>query len=99
MRIGSGSAGSAAAFGLVFAFGFGQQVVAVHAGDEVDRDAFGADRFAFAVVRAGAEAFVFHLLDHRLGAAPALGLALGQEAEVGDLGGGEEMGGGVGAGG
>src|SRR5207253_5010322 len=66
------------------------QVVAIHARDEVDRDALGADRFALAEHRAGAEHLV-HDLDHLHDALVALRLSLRQESEVRDLGASEEM--------
>ena len=59
-------------------------VVAVHQGDEVDRDLLRARRLALAVVRARAEVLV-HRLDHRLDPPEPLGLTLRQQVEVGDL--------------
>ena len=56
-----------------------------------------AGRLALAVVRARPEVLV-HRLDHRLGAAEALGLALREQVEVGELGAGEQVGGAVRAG-
>src|SRR5690606_9318451 len=57
-----------------------------------------AGLLALAVVGAGPEVLL-HRLHHRLGAPPPLRLALRQQVEVGDLGGGEQVGGPVGAGG
>src|SRR5260221_4367856 len=65
-------------------------VVAVHAGDVFEVDGLGAGGFALADVGAVAEALVLGLADHADGAAEALWLPLGQEAEVGDLGRGEQ---------
>src|SRR5690606_5296817 len=73
-------------------------VVTVHHGDEVDRDRLGTGHLALAVVGARPEVLLHHL-DHALGAGPAFGLALGEQVEVGDLGGGEQVGGAVRAGG
>src|SRR4051794_25295124 len=69
---------------------FRGDVVAVHAGDEIDGDFFGADRFTLAVHSAASEV-LFHDLYHAHDALVALGLALGQEAEVRDLGGSEQL--------
>ena len=52
-------------------------VIAVHEGDEVERDLLRARLGALAVVGAGTEE-VLHGLDHGLGALPPLRLALGQ---------------------
>src|SRR5262245_15091364 len=76
---------------LRHASGLGLEIVAVHAGDEVDRDLLGTDGLALGEVGAGAEAFLLHRLDHGAGALGALGLALRQEIQVRDLGGGEEL--------
>ncbi len=54
------------------------------------RDLLRADRFALRVVAAVAEAFLVHLGDHLLHPLVPLGLALGQVAEVRDLGRHEE---------
>src|SRR5438128_5407119 len=77
----------------------GDQVVAVHARDEPHADGLGARGLALEVIGAGAEAFGIHLRHHAPDAGPALGLALGKQAEMGDLRRGEEHRGGVGAGG
>ena len=71
-------------------------VVAVEEGDEVDADLLRARLLALAVVGAGAEEALHHLdhVDHPL---VALGLALREQAEVRDLGRGEQLGGAVGA--
>src|SRR6266508_1402542 len=63
----------------------GSQILAVHAGDGLDADFLGAHRFAFAFVRAAAEALGVHARHHREDAAVAFDLALRQEAEVGDF--------------
>src|SRR4051794_38552640 len=59
----------------------GLAVVAVHVGDEVEADLFGAGLVALAVVRARAEP-ALHLLDHALDARPPLGLTLREGVEV-----------------
>ena len=71
-------------------------VVAVHVGDEVDRDLLRARLLALAVVRARAEELL-HRVDHVDGARVALGLALGQQVEVLQLGRREQLGRAVGA--
>src|SRR5688500_9164649 len=73
--------------------------VLVELRDHVERDLLGAGRGAGADVGAAAEALVVVLGDHVDHALVALGLALGQEAEVGDLGAHEERRRAVGAGG
>src|SRR6266705_506999 len=77
----------------------GPDEVPVHAGDRGHADPFRADRLALPVVRAGSEAGLVHGGHHLAHALQALGLALGKEPQVGDLGRGEERRGGVGAGG
>ena len=69
------------------------QEVAVHPGDHFQLDLLRADRFALADVGAAAEASCVDLRHHAHGAAVALGLALRQQAQVGDLGAGEQRGG------
>ena len=64
----------------------GRVQVPVEAGDHVERDLLGAGRGALADVGAAAEALVVVLRGHVDHAAVALGLALRQLAEVGDLG-------------
>src|SRR4051794_37576621 len=64
--------------------------VAVHQRDEVDRDLFGARRFALAVVRARTEVRL-HRLDHADRAVPALGLTLRQQVQMLQLRGGEQL--------
>src|SRR3984893_11117947 len=68
----------------------GTEMVAVHARDDTEVDALRADRLALAVERAPAEAFLVGGAHHGSGAPGALGLALGQEPEVGELGPHEE---------
>ena len=58
-----------------------------------------ADRFAFEVVRAIAEAFLIHRAHHLESPGGALGLALREHREVGNLRAHEEHGAGIGAGG
>src|SRR5680860_647094 len=70
-------------------------VVPVHHGDEVEADLLGTGLVALTVHGAGAEVLL-HPVDHVLDAGPALGLALGEEAEVRDLGCREQVGGAVG---
>src|SRR6266849_3569795 len=77
----------------------GDEVVAVHARDEPHADGLGARGLALEVVGAGAEAFGVHLRHHAPDTGPALGLPLGEQAEMGDLCCGEEHRGGIGAGG
>src|SRR5690625_3266716 len=72
----------------------GLDVVAVHVGDEVDRDLLRARLLALAMVGARTEELL-HGLDHGLGAGPALGLPLRQLVEVLDLGRREQLGGAV----
>ena len=72
--------------------------VAVELGDHVEGDLLGARGGALADVGAAAEALVVVLADHVDDPAPALGLALGHLAEVGDLGAEEQGGRAVGAG-
>lgn len=95
---GPGSAHAAAAGGGTVGEA-GLDEVAVHARDVLHLDALGAGGFALAVVGAGAELLGIHLGDHVADAEVALGLALGQVAQVVDLRGDEEHGAGVGAGG
>lgn len=66
-------------------FRLGDCVVAVHLRDEVERDSLRANRLAFAVVRAVAEAEFVHLLDHCDCAPVLFGCALRQVVEVRDL--------------
>lgn len=70
----------------------GLEEVAVHAGDPVDADLFGAGGFAFTVVGAVAEDFGIVLDEHAPDAVVALGLALRQHAEVSDFGRHKEVG-------
>src|SRR5947209_6568861 len=70
-------------------------VVTIHAGDEIERDFLGTNGFAFAVHRAAAE-MLFHHFHHADDAVVAFGLALREEAEVGDFRGREELRGTVG---
>src|SRR6185295_15086766 len=77
----------------------GAQMVAIHARDDTEVDALGADRLALAVERAGPEALSVRGGHQGAAAARAVGLALWQEAEVGELGPHEERGRAVGAGG
>ena len=63
----------------------GLEEITVHHGDEVDRDLLGACFLSLAVVRAGTEEQL-HGLHHVLGALVALGLALGEQVEVRQLG-------------
>src|ERR1017187_5947382 len=63
----------------------GLGVVAVHPGYEVVRDKLGARRAALVLVRAAAEPEPVHRADHGQDAPVALGLALGEEPQVGDL--------------
>src|SRR5688500_13160888 len=67
-----------------------RQIVLVHQGDELDGDLFRADRFTLTEQRAASEV-ALHDLDHLLHALVALGLALREESEVRDFGGGEEL--------
>src|SRR5262245_3283797 len=90
-NLGRGLAGELAVLEL------GLDVVAVHVGDEVDRDLLGAGLLALAVHGARGEVLL-HGVDHGLGAAVALGLALRQQVEVLELGRGEQLGRAVGAG-
>src|SRR6267142_2322300 len=70
----------------------GAQMIAIHARDDAEVDALGAGRLALAVERAGAEALSVRGGHQAAAAARALGLALRQEAEVGELGPHEERG-------
>ena len=72
--------------------------VEVEVADRVQGDALGAYRGALADVRAATEALGVLLGDHRDHPAVTLGLALRQQAQVGDLRGGEQHRGAVGAG-
>ncbi len=83
----------------LLAFEGGQSVIAVEFGNKAEADFLGTDRFAGAGDGAGAEALLVHLADHGEGAPVLFGMALGQEVEVGDLGGNEQHGGGILAGG
>src|SRR6266487_1697350 len=76
----------------------GAHVVAVEPRDPLHADLLGTGRLALEMVRAGPEAFLVHLRDHLQRARFALGLALGQQSQVRELGRREEHGGGVGAG-
>ena len=60
--------------------------IAVHLRDHLEFDLFGADRFTFADVGATAEELAPGLGDHCDGALPPLGLALGEESQMGDFG-------------
>ena len=62
------------------------EVFAIHAGDVLHTDAFGAFGFASCDVGAVAEAFRVHLLDHVLYAARGFHLTLRQHRQVGYLG-------------
>ena len=66
------------------------KVFAVHLGDVIHGETLRAGGLAFVKVRAVAEAFLVHLGDHGQDALLRLDLALGQEAEVRDLGGYEQ---------
>src|SRR5437764_1992621 len=68
----------------------GHDVVAVHAGDEIDGDLFRAHRLALAEHGAAPEVLLHHPhhVEHAL---VALGLSLRQKSQVRDLGGGEEL--------
>src|SRR5262245_64341577 len=66
------------------------EVVAIHTRDVGDRDLLRAHGFALTFVRAAAEALGVMPVDHPDDARVALGLSLRQQAEVRDLGRGEE---------
>jgi hypothetical protein len=76
----------------------GGEMLAVHPRDDPEVDALGTRGLALAVERAGAEALDVRRGHQRPGAARALGLALGQEPEVGELRPHEQRGRSVGAG-
>src|SRR5271155_4953901 len=84
---------------LITASDAGAQIVAVHHRDHFQLDLFGAYARALADIRAAAEGLGVHLRNHAQGTAVAFRLALGQDAEVGNLGSGKERGGGIRAGG
>src|SRR5262249_15536084 len=67
---GGGRLAFPALLGDALALDLGPDVVAVHAGDEVEADLLRADGLALAVAGAGAEALGVHLRDHRADAAP-----------------------------
>ena len=91
------------AFYLVYcAYGFRKlpaDVIPVQHRNHVRLHARWTNGLAGVVVGAVAEAFGIHGADHGSGTLLGLGLALGQEVEMGDLGPDEEHGGAVGAGG
>ena len=68
----------------------GAQEISVHARDRVDADFLRACLLTFAVKRAGPEILQIHLLHHSKSPAIPLRLTLRQEAEVRNLGRGEE---------
>jgi hypothetical protein len=63
----------------------GAQVIAIHAGNYFQLDAFGADGLTFAYVGAASENLAVGLRHHSGDALLALGLALRQQAQVGDF--------------
>jgi hypothetical protein len=71
-------------------------VASVHPTNEFDADLLGTRSLALRVVATGAEALLLHALDHLQDPSVPLGLTLGQETEMGHLGGGEQHGGTVG---
>src|SRR5258705_3913529 len=71
----------------------GAEMVAIHARDDAEVDALGAYRLALAVERAPAEALSVGGAYQGAAASRALGLALRQEPEMGELGPHEERGG------
>src|SRR5258705_11213075 len=77
----------------------GAEMVAIHARDDAEVDALGAYRLALAVERAPAEALSVGGAHQGAAASRALGLALRQEPEMGELGPPEKRGRAIGAGG
>src|SRR5205807_2352634 len=73
----------------------GAQVFTVHLRDEAHADLLGANRFTFLLVGAVSEPLAIHSLNHLSYADGPLGLSLGQQGEVRNLGGHEQHGRGV----